>query len=115
MTPSPSEAAGRFEPRFDSAGLRPAARTATGRVSRVAAGSHTLDGAQLRARLGYTRLKSLAFEMERTADGVRFTGRGYGHGAGLCQWGAKALADAGKGYRDILGHYYPGAELQQLY
>jgi stage II sporulation protein D len=101
--------------RFDPAGLRPSARTATGRVSRVSAGAHSLDGAQLRQRLGYTRVKSLSFELERTAQGFRFSGRGYGHGAGLCQWGAKALADGGKVYQDILGHYYPGAELQQLY
>ena len=45
----------------------------------------------------------------------RFSGRGYGHGAGFCQWGAKALADEGLSYRDILLHYYPGTELQQLY
>ncbi|MBF5045511.1 SpoIID/LytB domain-containing protein [Aggregicoccus sp. 17bor-14] len=101
--------------RFASAGLRTAARTATGRVSRVAAGARSLDAAQLRQRLGYTRIKSLSFDVERNAQGFRFTGRGYGHGAGLCQWGAKVLADRGQGYKDILAHYYPGAELQQLY
>lgn len=111
VTAAEMEAALRFEP----AGLRTASRTATGRVSRVSAGAHSLDGAQLRQRLGYTRIKSLSFEMERTGGGFRFSGRGYGHGAGLCQWGAKALADGGKGYQEILGHYYPGAELQQLY
>jgi stage II sporulation protein D len=101
--------------RFSSAGLRTAARTSTGRVSRVAAGEHSLDAAQLRQRVGYTRIKSLDFELERTAQGFRLNGRGYGHGAGLCQWGAKVLADRGQGYAEILAHYYPGAELQQLY
>ena len=66
-------------------------------------------------RLGYTRLKSLDFEVEKTAHGYVFTGRGYGHGAGLCQWGAKVLADGGWSYKEILSHYYPGAEFQQLY
>ncbi|MDY7233207.1 SpoIID/LytB domain-containing protein [Hyalangium rubrum] len=97
-------------------GLRIAGRTGTRRVSRVTtADGTTLDGARFRQRLGYTKLKSLDFEVEKTAHGYSFTGRGYGHGAGLCQWGAKALADGGWEYREILSHYYPGAELQQLY
>ena len=86
------------------------------RVSRVStAGGVSLDGAHFRERLGYTKLKSLNFEVEKTAHGYVFTGRGYGHGAGLCQWGAKVFADRGWNYKDILSHYYPGAELQQLY
>jgi stage II sporulation protein D len=97
-------------------GLRISGRTATRRVTRMsAAGGVSLDGARFRQRLGYTKLKSLDFEVEKTPEGYLFTGRGYGHGAGLCQWGAKALADGGWSYQDILAHYYPGAELQQLY
>jgi stage II sporulation protein D len=97
-------------------GLRIAGRTATRRVTRVStADGTTLDGVRFRQRLGYTKLKSLDFEVEKTAHGYHFTGRGYGHGAGLCQWGAKRLADEGWSYEDILSHYYPGAELQQLY
>ncbi|WP_224249306.1 SpoIID/LytB domain-containing protein [Hyalangium gracile] len=97
-------------------GLRIAGRTSTHRVTRMStSGGATLDGARFRQRLGYTKLKSLDFEVERTAHGYHFTGRGYGHGAGLCQWGAKVLADGGWSYKDILSHYYPGAELQQLY
>jgi stage II sporulation protein D len=42
-------------------------------------------------------------------------GRGFGHGVGLCQWGARALALKGYGYAAILGFYYPGAALQKLY
>ena len=97
-------------------GLRIASRTGTRRVSRVTtADGTTIDGVRFRQRLGYTKLKSLNFEVEKSAHGYSFSGRGYGHGAGLCQWGAKALADGGWDYQDILSHYYPGAELQQLY
>lgn len=97
-------------------GLRIAGRTATHRVKRVTTTSGaSLDGARFRERLGYTKLKSLDFEVERTSHGYQFTGRGYGHGAGLCQWGSKVLAEGGWSYKDILAHYYPGAELQQLY
>ncbi len=97
-------------------GLRVASRTATQRVTRVTTSDGgSMGGVEFRRRLGYTRLKSLHFDVEKTSKGYLFTGRGYGHGAGLCQWGAKVLADRGRTYLDILSHYYPGAELQHLY
>jgi len=43
-----------------------------------------------------------------------FQGRGWGHGVGLSQWGAKALSENGWDYRAILGHYFPGTTLQVL-
>ncbi|RTH15305.1 stage II sporulation protein D, partial [Thermus scotoductus] len=36
------------------------------------------------------------------------------HGVGLSQWGAKGMAEAGYGYREILGHYFPGTFLSDL-
>ncbi len=91
-------------------------RTSTGRVRRLQVGTRTLDGVEFRQRFGYERVRSLLFEISGDGrGGVRLVGRGFGHGAGLCQWGAKLMADAGKGYRDILLHYYPGTELQTLY
>jgi stage II sporulation protein D len=76
-----------------------------------------LDAVTFRQRLGYARVRSLDFEVEALPGraAVRITGRGYGHGAGLCQWGAKVAAQAGWDYLHILEHYYPGTELQQLY
>jgi stage II sporulation protein D len=95
------------------------ARTGSGRVERVeiAAGSRkaTLLATDLRQRLGYDRLPSLAFEVRAEPGAFLFEGRGRGHGAGLCQWGAAALAREGKGYREILLHYYPGTELLRMY
>ncbi len=91
-------------------------RTSTGRVRRLQVGSRFLDGVEFRQRFGYERVRSLLFEV--TPDGKggeHLAGRGFGHGAGLCQWGAKLMADSGKGYREILLHYYPGTELQTLY
>ena len=40
-----------------------------------------------------------------------FTGRGWGHGVGMSQWGAKAMAEQGFGYRDILQFYFTGTEV----
>ena len=96
--------------------LRVTRRTRTGRVDLLSAGARTFDAATFRRKLGYMRVKSLEFELKPGPDGeLRFVGRGFGHGAGLCQWGAKALADQGREYREILSHYYPGTELQTLY
>jgi stage II sporulation protein D len=94
-------------------------RTATGRAERLELSgggrSASLTGADLRQRLGYGRLPSLAFEVEAARGAFVFTGRGQGHGAGLCQWGAAAMAREGKTYREILAHYYPGTEVVKMY
>ena len=44
-----------------------------------------------------------------------FKGDGYGHGAGLSQWGARGMAEAGHSYDAILKHYYTGIEIKKLY
>ena len=43
-----------------------------------------------------------------------FSGRGYGHGVGMSQWGAQGMARAGHTYDEILRHYYPGIQLENL-
>jgi stage II sporulation protein D len=45
---------------------------------------------------------------------ARFSGRGYGHGVGLCQWGARAMGEQGYSARQILRFYYPGATVGLL-
>jgi stage II sporulation protein D len=103
----------------EATAARVAARTASGRAARVEveAGERraSVAATDLRQRLGFTRLPSLAFEVRRQRDGFALDGRGHGHGAGLCQWGAAGLAREGKGYREILLHYYPGAEVVRMY
>jgi stage II sporulation protein D len=99
----------------DPSTVRVAARTPTGRVQRLASRSGMLDGVSFRRRIGYEKVKSLAFNVEQNRGEVKITGRGFGHGAGMCQWGAEGLAEEGWAYRRILEHYYPGAEIQRLY
>jgi stage II sporulation protein D len=92
------------------------ARSQSGRARRIQlAPGRSLDAVSFRERLGYDRVRSLSFDVTRRGDGFALVGRGYGHGAGMCQWGAKAFADEGWGFREILAHYYPGTELQVLY
>lgn len=68
---------------------------------------------QIGRHLGWHRLKSLYFSVEKKDDVFIFTGKGLGHGVGMCQWGAKGMALAGKGFREILRHYFPGTRLEQ--
>jgi stage II sporulation protein D len=58
---------------------------------------------------GWSSLRSTDFEIEERPAGYLFSGRGTGHGAGLCQAGAIARARRGESREAILAHYYPGA------
>ena len=60
-------------------------------------------------------LRSSNISVTISAGVVRIAGRGYGHGVGLCQFGAEARATDGAAHGDILAWYYPGAEIQQAY
>lgn len=66
----------------------------------------------IRKALSSSHLKSSAFEIEKNPDGFVLKGRGWGHGVGLCQIGAAAMAAQGYDYRQILSHYYVGAEIK---
>jgi stage II sporulation protein D (peptidoglycan lytic transglycosylase) len=96
-----------------------ASRTGSGRADALrivtAGGVRALPAVELRQLLGYQRLPSLLFEVAMSGDTAVFRGRGSGHGVGLCQWGARGRALEGEGYRDILAHYYPGAEIRRMY
>lgn len=80
--------------------------------------STIMNGDAFRALLGYSNLKSTLFEITQPthADGtlgdtISFKGLGYGHGVGLCQYGAQQMAQSGKSYREILSFYYPGCRI----
>lgn len=62
----------------------------------------------------YFALRSAYFALSRTENGIVFGGRGYGHGVGLCQDGARAMAASGKKYAEIAGFYYPGTYITDI-
>ncbi len=96
-----------------------AGRDGSGRVSALTLESdserRTLAGTEFRRLMGYDKVRSLAFTLESKGPRFLLEGKGYGHGAGLCQWGAKALAERGSTYSEILSHYFPGAERRLIY
>ncbi|HEY9724686.1 MAG TPA: SpoIID/LytB domain-containing protein [Oscillatoriaceae cyanobacterium] len=98
--------------------VQPVDRSYSGRVKDIrivgSNGSCVVRGETFRMA---ARLDSTLFNVSPVGDGTpsefAFAGRGLGHGVGLSQWGAKALAEMGYNYTQILGHYYPGAQLSR--
>ncbi|MEJ2242274.1 MAG: SpoIID/LytB domain-containing protein [Candidatus Bathyarchaeota archaeon] len=59
-------------------------------------------------------LWSTMFDVSMNSNSITLTGNGFGHGVGLCQWGAIAMSRNGKNFDEILQHYYPGTQLKKL-
>ena len=77
------------------------------------ANGKTIDGRTIREKvLGYS-LKSAAFDLkyDKNSDKFIFTTYGHGHGVEMSQYGAKALAENGYTYKQILQHYFTGVEI----
>ena len=69
---------------------------------------------EFRKKLGSHEVGSAWFQVKPAPGGFLFEGRGFGHGVGLCQYGAKAMAERGADYRAILGHFYPKLVVSKL-
>ena len=91
--------------------LREFVRQPSGLVSRVKVGGVELTGGQVRKMLG---LRSACFSVSVEGDNLIFATTGYGHGVGMSQYGANALAKQGKNFREILGWYYTGVQVERM-
>jgi stage II sporulation protein D len=95
-----------------------AERTPSLRASTVTVGGTrstvNVRGNDFRRLLGYDTFKSTLFAVAIDGDVARFSGRGYGHGVGMCQWGAKGMAERGHSARQIVEFYYPGTTFGSL-
>lgn len=65
-------------------------------------------------RAHFRDLKSGCYDIAILGEKVTFTGRGYGHHLGLCQWGARQMVKLGKSWLDIVSFYYPGTTIMRL-
>lgn len=88
--------------------IGPVTPSAGGRVGSMEIGGVSISGLSLRQMFA---LRSTDFSLEWTGECFRFSVSGYGHGVGMSQYGANVMASSGMDYREILSHYYPGAEL----
>jgi len=85
-------------------------RTEGGSVKNIKVGSITMTGSKFRTMFD---LKSSNFEMKFNLGGIEIDCSGYGHGVGMSQWGADAMAKDGKNYTEILTHYYQGTAISK--
>lgn len=81
---------------------------------RGARGSARLRGNDFRRMLGYEAIRSTLFAVAVDGATAHFAGRGYGHGVGMSQWGAKRMAEQGYTAEKIIEYYYPGTTLGPL-
>jgi stage II sporulation protein D len=98
--------------------ITPLAFSRGGRVAKLrvlhSGGELVLRGEELRKAVGYTIIPSTQFAIESIGQDVVLSGFGAGHAVGMCQWGAKELAELGYPFSTILQYYYPGTELQNM-
>lgn len=98
--------------------MRVTQKTSTGRVSEVtiigSKGKKKMKGYDFRALFGFESIRSLAFTISWGDNAYVIQGNGWGHGVGLCQWGAAELARRGYNAKAILQFYYTGTELASV-
>ncbi len=93
-------------------------RGGTGRVVKLVVedefGKHIISGNHFRMALGPNLIRSTLFKMKKKRGRVEFKGKGWGHGVGMCQWGARGMAEKGYNYREILKHYYFNVKIKKM-
>ncbi|MEA4828061.1 MAG: SpoIID/LytB domain-containing protein, partial [Clostridium sp.] len=80
-------------------------------VTKLKIGSEYISGQKLRSILN---LNSANFTIKFNSKDIVVTCKGYGHGVGMSQWGANAMAKEGDNYETILEHYYQGVKITKL-
>lgn len=100
--------------------IRVVGKTRSGRAKHIEikgkTGATRISGAEFRRLCGYTQLWSTWLdELSFGGDGLQVRGRGAGHGVGMCQWGARGMAERGHSFEEALLRYYPGAALRRMY
>lgn len=83
-------------------------KTDSGRVKTLKVGNIEIAGVEARTILG---LRSTNFSFSIDGDNIRFNVIGYGHGVGMSQTGADAMAKQGSNYEEIIKHFYVGVEI----
>ncbi len=98
--------------------LKPLSRGVSGRLRElqvVGSNETIIVQKELPIRFLFGGLKSGAFVVEKSDNKWTFIGAGWGHGVGMCQWGARGMAEAGNTYRKILAHYFTDTYILNVY
>jgi stage II sporulation protein D len=81
---------------------------------RHAKGNIIMSGNNFRLMFPSDKIRSLYFDSKKTDNGLLLSGHGWGHGVGMCQWGARGMARSGFNYHDILKHYYTQVRISSI-
>ena len=88
----------------------------SGRAVNFLVNGQKVSAPAFRLGIDASKLKSTLIETIELQDGkLVISGRGFGHGVGMSQWGARKMADEGKSAEQIIGHYFTGIELIELW
>ena len=88
-------------------------KTDGNRVKEISINDNIFSGNDIRSIFG---LRSANFEiLIKNEKEIEFIVKGYGHGVGMSQWGAQAMALEGKKYEEIIKHYYSGVEIRNIF
>lgn len=91
-------------------------RGPSGRVTSFNVNGQKISGPSLRIALGSTEMRSTFLEELSMVDGeVIMKGTGYGHGVGVCQWGARAMAEEGRSPEEIIAYFYKDIDIVSLW
>ncbi|HHU64153.1 MAG TPA: SpoIID/LytB domain-containing protein [Clostridiales bacterium] len=91
-------------------------RGPSGRATMIKFGQEQYPAAEVRLALDSTKMKStLIDDIQLQGDKVVIRGRGYGHGVGMSQWGAFAMAKQGKSSEDIINHYFRNVKVVKMW
>ncbi|MFA5499782.1 MAG: SpoIID/LytB domain-containing protein [Candidatus Omnitrophota bacterium] len=91
----------------------------SGRIDKIeikdeAGVSYIVTAKDFRHIIGPNEVRSTNFDVSINGDKLTLKGIGWGHGVGMCQWGAKGLSEKGKTCKEILDFYYPGAQITTI-
>ncbi len=96
--------------------IKPVSYTVSGRVKKLKVmtdigNEYYILGKEFRMTLGAKNIRSANFTAKLKNGVFVFTGKGWGHGVGMCQWGAYGMAKKGHDFKEILRYYYPSCEI----
>ena len=88
----------------------------SGRAKTLLVNGKPVSAASLRIRIGANKMRSTLIDsIELDGGSVTFKGRGFGHGVGMSQWGAYAMAKDGVGAEEIVRHYFRNVDIVELW
>lgn len=111
-----SKTTGQDPGNITSANVKIAKKGPSGRAEAIQIGKATVGGPALRLALGSDKMRSIFID-SITVEGSNLVmrGKGYGHGVGMCQWGAKRMAAAGKSPENIIRFYFRDVKVDKIW